>query len=223
MTCITPPPHAFSTLTGRWIDVLNLDPAQVHMDDVARGLAYTCRWAGGVPAYYSVAEHSVYVASVVADACGHYALYRAALLHDAAEAYLGDVPSPYKTLVAIKHGTEDGGFLENFHEVEDRMLRVVFAVAGCPWPDEDEWADIHAADLVVRHAEQTMRREWSRRQRLGELPRLHPREDREIEAAFDHLTGAGKWDGTLPEIRCWNPDRARTRWTTELWRGGKAR
>jgi uncharacterized protein len=218
---MTTVPHACCTLTGRWIDVLNLDPGQVHMDDVARGLAYTCRWAGQMPAYYSVAEHSFYVAVVLTDAYraerapNPYLLYRAALLHDAAEAYMGDIPSPYKKLVRFAAVPEAEGGFDPYKEVEDRMLRVIFAVAGCPWPDVDEWADIKAADLIVRDAEQRLRTSWSER-RGGTLPELHEREHHQITEAYDRLDMDVS---DTPEIRCWNPDRARTTWLTELHHG----
>ncbi|MDP3133715.1 MAG: phosphohydrolase, partial [Burkholderiaceae bacterium] len=66
----------------------------IDIEDIAHGLAYQCRFNGQTSAFYSVAQHSLMVADLVPPA-----LRRAALLHDAAEAYLGDMVKPLKALV----------------------------------------------------------------------------------------------------------------------------
>jgi hypothetical protein len=65
--------------------------ATIAIEDIARSLSMQCRYLGHVKKFYSVAEHSVRVSRLCdpKDAL-------AGLLHDAAEAYLGDVPAPYK-------------------------------------------------------------------------------------------------------------------------------
>ncbi len=63
----------------------------VHIEDIAHGLAFQCRFNGQTRAFYSVAQHSLLVASLVPSR-----LRLAALLHDAAEAYLGDMVKPLK-------------------------------------------------------------------------------------------------------------------------------
>ncbi len=79
------------TFTGARFSPLRPDPALVRVADIAHSLAYTCRYRGHCSRYYSVAEHSVLVSRYVPS---HLALE--GLLHDAAEAYLGDVPRPLK-------------------------------------------------------------------------------------------------------------------------------
>lgn len=65
----------------------------VAIEDIAHGLAYQCRFNGQTNAFYSVAQHSLMVMDLVPP--DHRF---AALLHDAAEAYLGDMVKPLKNL-----------------------------------------------------------------------------------------------------------------------------
>lgn len=58
-----------------------------------------------------------------------------ALLHDAAEAYLGDIVMP------VKH------CLPQFAEIEERMLRVIYAGLNVRWPTEEQLERVHTADL----------------------------------------------------------------------------
>lgn len=93
------------TASGRKFNFLSPDPDSIDIHDIAYALSNLCRYTGHCRSYYSVAEHSVYVASLLPDN-----LRLAGLLHDAAEAYLGDVNSPLKRLLPeykeIEHGVE---------------------------------------------------------------------------------------------------------------------
>lgn len=82
---------AIATVTGKVIDYLNPDPDQLSLDDIARGLSRAPRYAGQTDRPYSVLQHSLLVAHLVPS---EHRLH--ALLHDAPEAYLCDVPSPAK-------------------------------------------------------------------------------------------------------------------------------
>lgn len=90
----------------------------VHMEDIAHGLAYQCRFNGQTSAFYSVAQHSIMVADVVSKT--HPELRLAALLHDASEAYLGDVVKPLKAL------------LPNYKAIERRIEEIIAEKFGVP-------------------------------------------------------------------------------------------
>lgn len=108
--------------TGDWKQVFSgrvvwpLDPRkeEIFAEDVAHGLSMLCRFGGHCRMFYSVAEHSVRVARVVAAmaATQHLVddaariLKRAALLHDGSEAYLLDIPRP------VKHDPMLKGYVE---------------------------------------------------------------------------------------------------------------
>lgn len=91
-------------LSGRWIDVLNPRVADIHLPDIAGGLAKICRFQGQTSRFYSVAEHSVLCALLAEQRQLDDQLVRAAFLHDAHEAYLGDITTPIKLLIP---GIED--------------------------------------------------------------------------------------------------------------------
>lgn len=124
--------NEITTFTGRNLDPLDLSPDQVDIQDIAHALAQTCRFGGHCRDFYSVAEHSVLVSNL----CPEDARLEG-LLHDAAEAYLGDVPAPLKAA------------LPNFASVEESVLRVVARKFGLtlPLPASVETAD----QAMLRH------------------------------------------------------------------------
>jgi hypothetical protein len=84
------------TVSGRWVNPFNPDPSQLDAGDIARALANQCRFGGHCNVFYSVAQHSVIVSQLVEERDGEVEDVFAALMHDAAEAYLGDMPHPLK-------------------------------------------------------------------------------------------------------------------------------
>ncbi len=103
---------AYRTNSGEMLDLSNPRPEQIHLADIAHHLARVCRFGGAVHEYYSVASHSVYVAEIVGaryfeNEPAREHLTRSALLHDATEAYLGDMVSGLKRLVPEYRVLED--------------------------------------------------------------------------------------------------------------------
>jgi len=129
------------TFSGRLVDVLNPKPGDIAPKDITQGLSCTCRFGGHAREFYSVAQHSILVARI----CGH----PWGLLHDAAEAYLGDVIRPLKSGLMLS----TGHCLETWQSVEDRLLGVIaerFGVREFPDPDRLREADDRALATEIR-------------------------------------------------------------------------
>jgi hypothetical protein len=88
------PQGVLVTATGKFLNILKPHPDQICIEDIAIGLSRENRFAGQTVDAYTVAQHSYLVSSLVPQ---EYAL--SALLHDASEAYLKDIPSPLKVML----------------------------------------------------------------------------------------------------------------------------
>lgn len=88
------PEGVIQTYKGIMIQPLNPKVEHIDIEDIAHALGNMCRYAGHVNEFYSVAEHCV-LASYLAPKDEQLE----ALLHDATEAYLVDVPRPVKYLM----------------------------------------------------------------------------------------------------------------------------
>ena len=96
MTLTTPEEEIFlPTCTGRRVHIAAPLPEEIDVEDIAHALSHTCRFAGHVPVYYSVAQHSVLVSELIEGR--RAALW--GLLHDASEAYLHDLTRPLKRAI----------------------------------------------------------------------------------------------------------------------------
>lgn len=82
--------------SGIFFDLDNPRPEQVTIQDIAHHLSQICRFNGGSGGYYSVAEHSLAVMRWVDLHHGEPRQRLAALLHDGAETYVGDITTPVK-------------------------------------------------------------------------------------------------------------------------------
>jgi acetolactate synthase regulatory subunit len=113
------PPAAgpyLQTVSGRWVNPFDPDPAQIDPDDISRALGNQCRFGGHSRVFYSVAQHCVIVSRVVEERGGDAEDVFAALMHDATEAYLGDMPHP------LKHRSALGAA---FREAEARLEEAI--------------------------------------------------------------------------------------------------
>src|ERR1700743_1033596 len=85
------PDGSIQTVSGRWINPLAPDVAQIDIGDIAQALANTCRFGGHSRRFYSVAQHSTIVSDVCAERGASPAETLVAPLHGAAEASLVDL------------------------------------------------------------------------------------------------------------------------------------
>ncbi len=122
----------------------------VDIRDIAHALSNICRFCGHSSEFYSVAQHSVIAASIVPQEAK-----LAALLHDAAEAYMGDIARPWKRFLFIRRG--DGGAYADLYanydaikDVEHSLLDVILAKFGCqPRANVAVWKAVKNADEVM--------------------------------------------------------------------------
>ena len=85
------------TFTGLKFWLTAPQPDTICIEDIAHSLSMICRYNGHTKTHYSVAQHSVIVSELLPDN-----LALSGLLHDAAEAYIGDQTKPYKDLVETR-------------------------------------------------------------------------------------------------------------------------
>ena len=175
------------TVSGRWVNPFEPDPAQFDAGDIARALANQCRFGGHSRVFYSVAQHCVIVSRIVEERGGDVEDVFAALMHDASEAYLGDMPHPLKHRSALGAAFRDAeaqlevAIRDRFKikadvpEVKrvDRALlateRRAFSAEAWHWPELEDvepldleltaWSPDKAADeFARRYAELEARR-----------------------------------------------------------------
>ena len=118
--------------SGVYVDLADPDCARITIRDIASGLARTCRFSGQTTRFYSVAEHSVLCSQIVPPEHAY-----AALMHDAAEAIIGDVTRPLKSL------------LPDYRRIEAQLEERLFAKFGVTIHP----AVIKRADMQVLMAE----------------------------------------------------------------------
>ena len=149
---------------------------RVAIEDIAHGLAFQCRFNGQTCDFYSVAQHSLIVADLVPEP------YRlAALLHDAAEAYLGDMVKLLKVL------------MPEFSAVEDKVTALIAKAFGVDFRD---YAPIKRADLIALATEKRdlmpySTEDWDYLHGIDALPQtIYPMSPLQAKSAFlDRYSG----------------------------------
>jgi hypothetical protein len=121
------------TFTGRAFWPLDPRPEDIEIADIAHALSFQCRFGGHSTRFYSVAEHCFSLASFFT-AKGEREMARWALLHDAAEAYLVDVPRPIK------------GAIPQYRDIEAAVMGAICSRFGLPL---EEPAAVREADRRI--------------------------------------------------------------------------
>ena len=119
--------------SGAWFDFAAPHSSPFTIEDIAHGLSNICRYSGQCNGFYSVAEHSLLVSETV------IGFELEALMHDAAEAFLGDITRPLKQM------------LPDYKRIEGEVERAIFSRFGIQTPIPRE---VKQADLRVLAAEQ---------------------------------------------------------------------
>lgn len=116
-----------TTFTGKHIDPIEPDIEMVDIRDIAHALSLTCRGNGHVKTFFSVAQHCINCAlEAEARGCSKRVIL-ACLLHDAGEAYMSDVPRPFKRS------------LPEYCMAEDRLLDMIYGkFLGTPLNDGEK-------------------------------------------------------------------------------------
>ena len=149
------------TASGRRFDVESPRARDVHAKDLAHALSNLCRFGGHTRVHYSVAQHSILVSELVPKE-----LALVGLLHDAGEAYLGDVVGPVArrlpAFLALERGilaavaARFGIRPEQFHDARVRHADRVALLTerrdllpSSPIPWAEDLAGLRAAEAEV--------------------------------------------------------------------------
>lgn len=182
-------PTVLVTVSGRHVDLLDPQPGDIDLDDIAEQVAKEARFNGATPGViYYVAQHlSLGADWIICEATGHHeqigeelaplrfdaseeVLLTAAyyLLHDAPEAYLKDDTTPKKRAldaIAKSFGNAYGVISESEAKLTERFDAAIHARAGLAWPMPPEILarvkDIDARMLVT---------EWKQLRKAHPLP-----------------------------------------------------
>lgn len=131
---------------GQRVDLLNIQEGDIQSEIIAHCLAMKCRYSGDVREYYSVAQHCVLVAEWVSRQEGATPVdVFQALLHDAAEAYLVDIPMP------VKPARE----FQPLVRLEKRIQRQIYQHYGVP-VEESRWLRYADKAICIDEAEALM-------------------------------------------------------------------
>jgi hypothetical protein len=124
------------TYSGLRFYILDPQPDQIQIEDIAHSLSLLCRFTGHVKHFYSVGQHSLLGSYLVPP---QDALWF--LLHDASEAFIGDMNRP------LKHGTDAG---EAYIPVEAGIMRAICNKFGLP---QEEPKSVRLTDNAMLYAE----------------------------------------------------------------------
>lgn len=125
----------FNTKSGKVINLLHPTEEMIDIRDIAGALSKICRFGGHTSQFYSVAQHCVLVAAMAPEN-----IKKEALLHDAAEAYLGDVIKPLKVKL--------GGLYRSFEVVFETVIAQKYLLYTDGWThDQIKTLDLKALEL----------------------------------------------------------------------------
>lgn len=114
------------TAGGRHVDLSGNGVSGIDIKDIAYSLSRTCRFGGHTREFFSVARHSIFVCNLILEddagtkpSIEAYRLAYAGLLHDAHEAYIGDLSTPVKAMIG-----------DGYRELDKSIQKRCFAAFG---------------------------------------------------------------------------------------------
>lgn len=126
------------TKSNQAFDFLKPDPDVISMEDIGWALSNTCRFNGQCNRFYSVARHSLNLARYAHVKQMPLEIVRQCFLHDASEAYTGDIVTPLKSL------------LSDFKKIEDNIQSTIYSKYGLP---ERTFQEVKNLDLRIMLSE----------------------------------------------------------------------
>lgn len=129
----------FTTYSGKRFYPLDPLIDEINIEDIAHSLAQQTRWGGHCVKFYSVASHSLLCADMALKEDLSLEEEKWALMHDSAEAYLGDVVSPLKRALYV---IPNAGVC-TLRAWEERILELIAEKFGLSWPIPDS---VHLID-----------------------------------------------------------------------------
>ena len=130
------PMNRHVTTDERSICFAEMTPEEFCIDDVPHALSKICRYNGLINRFYSVAQHSVLVCELAEATYGKGRISEAALMHDAVEAYLGDISRPFKAL------------LPDYMRIEQHVENAIKTACDLP-PDPAVWKEVKRFDVMA--------------------------------------------------------------------------
>ncbi len=138
--------NRIKTFSGKVFDYDNPTPDSICIEDIAHALSNVTRFAGHTKVHYSVAQHSIIVSGFamapLPELQAKYCLL--GLLHDASEAYLGDVPTPWKKMLQFDY----------YRQMELKTMNAIFQALEVDANFEDLPPEIHKADKEAFYMEE---------------------------------------------------------------------
>lgn len=122
------------TYSGKKFSLIDPQPEDVCIEDIEHALGLICRFNGHTKHFYSVAQHSILVSKIVFPEDAYEGL-----MHDAGEAYYGDISTPMKIAMGRYYGSSWGIIMDRIDSVIAQRFRL-----SDPMPDS-----VHHADKVA--------------------------------------------------------------------------
>lgn len=120
-------PDYITTSSGTHFMPTKPDAAAIHITDIAHALSLICRGNGHVKQFFSVGQHCIHCALEARARGCSVRVCLACLPHDASEAYMSDVPSPFKK------------YLKDYNMWEENLLNIIYEkYLGAPLTTEEE-------------------------------------------------------------------------------------